>query len=64
MGRGEVVLAGIADLVKDAFELAGFVPLFIFYEEVPLLVGISDLLFVTKKACCNCPVAREFLGHI
>lgn len=39
MGRGEVVLACVPDLVKDAFDLAGFVPLFTFYDEVTPAVG-------------------------
>jgi anti-sigma B factor antagonist len=39
MGRGEVVLAAVPDLVKGAFELAGFLPLFAFYDEVTPAVG-------------------------
>ena len=39
MGRGEVVLASVPDMVKDAFDLAGFVPLFSFYDEVTPAVG-------------------------
>jgi anti-sigma B factor antagonist len=39
LGRGEVVLASIPDLVKDAFDLAGFLPLFSIYDEATPAVG-------------------------
>ncbi len=39
MGRGEVVLASISGLVKDAFDLAGFLPLFSIYDDVTPAVG-------------------------
>ena len=39
MGRGEVVLASLPDLIRDAFDLAGFLPLFSIYDEVTPAVG-------------------------
>ena len=39
MGRGEVVLATLPELVHDAFDLAGFLPLFSIYDEVTPAVG-------------------------
>ena len=37
--RGEVVLAGVPRRIYDALELAGFVPLFKFYDNVLDAVG-------------------------
>jgi anti-sigma B factor antagonist len=37
--RGELVLASIPERVYAALELAGFVPLFMIYENVPEAVG-------------------------
>ena len=39
MGRGEVVLATVPELVKEAFDLAGFLPLFTIYDQVTPAVG-------------------------
>ena len=39
LGRGEVVLAAIPELINDAFDLAGFLPLFSIYDEVTPAVG-------------------------
>jgi len=37
--RGEVVLAGVSPKIHDVMDLAGFVPLFKFYEEAIEAVG-------------------------
>jgi anti-sigma B factor antagonist len=37
--RGEVVLAGVSPKIHDVMDLAGFVPLFKFYEEAIDAVG-------------------------
>jgi len=37
--RGELVLAGVSDKIKDVLDLAGFVPLFKFYETAIDAVG-------------------------
>ena len=39
MGRGEVVLASMLDLIREAFDLAGLLPLFAIYDEVVPAVG-------------------------
>lgn len=39
MGRGEVVLAAMPELIHDAFDLAGFLDLFAMYDEVTPAVG-------------------------
>lgn len=39
LGRGEVVLAAIPDMIRDAFDLAGLLPLFTIYDEVVSAVG-------------------------
>jgi len=37
--RGEVVLAGVAERVHEALDLAGFVPLFEFFDDAVEAVG-------------------------
>jgi len=37
--RGEVVFAGISKYILDVFELAGFTPLFKFFDDVVAAVG-------------------------
>lgn len=37
--RGEVVLASVPERIHDALELAGFVPLFKFYDDAVKAVG-------------------------
>jgi anti-sigma B factor antagonist len=39
LGRGELVLAAVPERIYNAFELAGFIPLFKFYEDVTSAVG-------------------------
>ena len=39
MGRGEVVLAAVPKRIYDTLELAGFVPLFKFYDDETKAVG-------------------------
>ena len=39
MGRGEVVLAAVPELIREAFDLAGFLDLFTMYDEVTPAVG-------------------------
>ncbi len=39
LNRGEVVLAAVSQRIKEALELAGFIPLFTFYDEVTPAIG-------------------------
>lgn len=39
LNRGEVVLAAVSDRIKEAFDLAGFIPLFTIFDEVTPAVG-------------------------
>lgn len=39
LGRGEVVLAAMPELIHEAFELAGFLDLFTMFDEVTPAVG-------------------------
>lgn len=39
LGRGEVVLASLTELIHEAFDLAGFLELFTIYDEVTPAVG-------------------------
>lgn len=39
LGRGEMVLAAMPKLITEAFDLAGFLPLFNMYDEVTPAVG-------------------------
>ena len=39
LSRGEVVLAVVPERIKDALDLAGFIPLFTIFDEVTPAVG-------------------------
>jgi anti-sigma B factor antagonist len=39
LGRGEVVLARVPQRIYEALDLAGFVPLFTFFDDVTAAVG-------------------------
>ena len=39
LGRGEVVLAVVSERIKEALDLAGFIPLFTIFDEVAPAVG-------------------------
>ena len=39
LARGEVVLAALTERIKEAFDLAGFIPLFTIFDEVTPAVG-------------------------
>ncbi len=39
LNRGEVVLAAVSDRIKEALDLAGFIPLFTMFDEVTPAVG-------------------------
>ncbi|NQU31071.1 MAG: STAS domain-containing protein, partial [Anaerolineae bacterium] len=39
LNRGEVVLAVVSDRIKEALDLAGFIPLFTILDEVTPAVG-------------------------
>jgi anti-sigma B factor antagonist len=39
LSRGELVLADVPEHIHEAFDLAGFLPLFEFYDEVLAAVG-------------------------
>ena len=39
LNRGEVVLAAVSQRIKEALELAGFIPLFTFYDDATSAVG-------------------------
>ncbi len=39
LGRGEVILAGVPKRIYDTLELAGFVPLFKFFDDETKAVG-------------------------
>jgi len=39
LNRGEVVLAAVSQRIKEALELAGFIPLFTIYDDITSAVG-------------------------
>ncbi len=39
LNRGELVLAGVSERIKEALDLAGFIPLFTIFDEVTPAVG-------------------------